>query len=186
MGQVDDVATCVTMDLKTPGNLLYQIGLTKDELGGSHWTLVSETSGGNVPQVDIDGAIATYEATHAAIKSGLIRSCHDISEGGLAAAVAEMAFAGGCGAEVDIAAIEVEGSNADLLRLFAESNSRFVVEVTPENQAAFEAAFDGVAITALGKVTEGDSVTIANGDMTLISETLTKLKSSWQKPLDLA
>ena len=186
MGQVDDVATCVTMDLKTPGNLLYQIGLTKDELGGSHWTLVSETSGGNVPQVDIDGAIATYTATHAAIKSGLIRSCHDISEGGLAAAVAEMAFAGGFGAEVDVAAIEVEGSNADLLRLFAESNSRFVVEVTPENQAAFEAAFDGVAVTALGKVTDGDSVTIANGDMTLISESLAKLKSSWQKPLDLA
>ena len=70
--------------------------------------------------------------------------------------------------------------------MFAESNSRFVVEVTPENQAAFEAAFDGVAVTALGKVTDGDSVTIANGDMTLISESLAKLKSSWQKPLDLA
>ena len=186
MGQVDDVATCVTMDLKSPGNLLYQIGLTKDELGGSHWSLVSETEGGNVPQVDIDMAIATYEATHAAIKSGLIRSCHDISEGGLAAAVAEMAFAGGYGAEVDVATIQIEGANADLLRLFAESNSRFVVEVTPENQAAFESAFGDVAITALGKVTDGDSVTITNGDTALISESLQKLKDAWQKPLDLA
>ena len=186
MGQVDDVATCVTMDLKSPGNLLYQIGVTKDELGGSHWSLVSETAGGNVPQVDIDVAIATYEATHAAIKSGLIRSCHDISEGGLAAAIAEMAFAGGYGAEVDIAGIDVEGSNADLIRLFAESNSRFVAEVTPENQAAFEAAFGDVAVTALGKVTDGDSVTISNGDTSLITETLAKLKSSWQQPLDLA
>jgi phosphoribosylformylglycinamidine synthase len=186
MGQVDDVATCVTMDLKSPGNLLYQIGLTKDELGGSHWSLVSETAGGNVPQVDIDMAIATYEKTHAAIESSLIRSCHDISEGGLAAAVAEMAFAGGFGAEVDIASIAIEGSNGDLLRLFAESNSRFVVEVTPENQAAFESAMSGVAISLLGKVTDGDSVVISNGDAELISESLQKLKSVWQNPLDLA
>ncbi|WP_075081992.1 phosphoribosylformylglycinamidine synthase subunit PurL [Mariniblastus fucicola] len=186
MGQVDDVATCVTMDLKSPGNLLYQIGLTKDELGGSHWSLVSETSGGNVPQVDIDGAIATYNATHAAIKSGLIRSCHDLSEGGLAAAVAEMAFAGGLGAEIDVAGIEVEAANVDLARLFSESNSRFVVEVTPENQADFESAMNNVAVVRLGKVTDGDSVTITSGDTTLISEPLSKLKSSWQKPLDLA
>ena len=183
MGQVDDVSTCITMDLKAPGNLLYQIGLTKDELGGSHWTLVAEKIGGNVPQVDIDGAIATYTATHAAIESRLIRSCHDISEGGLAAAVAEMSFAGGLGADVDVASVEAD---SDLIRLFAESNSRFVVEVTPDNQAAFETAMNGVAIALLGKVTDGDSVTISNGDTKLISESLQKLKSSWQKPLDLA
>ena len=171
------------MDLKSPGNLLYQIGLTKDELGGSHWTIVSESPGGNVPQVDIDGAIATFNATHAAIKSGLVRSCHDMSEGGLAAAVAEMAFAGGFGAEVDIASVEAD---SDLIRLFAESNSRFVVEITPENQAAFETAMNGVSISLLGKVTDGDSVTICNGETKLISESLQKLKSSWQQPLDLA
>ncbi len=185
MGQVDDVSTCITMDLKSPGNLLYQIGLTKDELGGSHWALVSGSSGGSVPQVDIDGAIAIFAATHRAIESKLIRSCHDISEGGLAAAISEMAFAGGFGAEVDVASIEVDGANTDLVRLFAESNSRFVAEVTPENQAAFESSMSGVAISRLGTVTNGDTVTISNSGTNLISESLQKLKSAWQTPLDL-
>jgi phosphoribosylformylglycinamidine synthase len=186
MGQVDDVATCVTMDLKTPGNLLYQIGSTKDEFAGSHWSLVSDSSGGNVPEVDIDSAMKTFEATHAAIKSGLIRSCHDISEGGLAAAVAEMAFAGGFGVEIDVTSVEVDSKNPDLTRLFAESNSRFVVEVTPENQAAFESAMLGITISLLGNVTESDNVTINRGHENLISEPVAKLKSAWQKPLDLA
>ena len=183
MGQVDDVATCVTMDLKEAGNLLYQIGETKNELGGSHWSLVSGASGGHVPQVDIARAKAIFEAVHAAIQSGLIRSCHDISEGGLAAAVAEMAFAGGLGAQVDVAAIEAD---SDLVRLFSESNSRFVVEVTSENQAAFEAAMGEVVLVPLGKVTDGTSVNISNGADQLLSEPVATLKSAWQSPLDLA
>jgi len=182
MGQVDDVATCVTMDLKSPGNLLYQIGTTKDELGGSHWSLVAGATGGNVPQVDIAAAKAIFEAVHSAIESGLIRSCHDISEGGLAAAIAEMAFAGGFGVEVDVSSIEAD---SDLIRLFSESNSRFVVEVTPDNQAKFESAFKDVSVAHLGKTTAGDSVLVSNGSETLLSESLEKLKSVWQQPLDL-
>ena len=182
MGQVDDVATCVTMDLKKPGNLLYQIGETKDELGGSHWSLVAKASGGHVPQVDIDKAKATFESVHAAISSGWIRSCHDISEGGLAAAIAEMAFAGGVGVEVNVAAIDAE---SDLIRLFSESNSRFVVEVTPENQAAFEYAMTGITIVHLGHVSAETTVKISSGSNELISESVSRLKSSWQSPLDL-
>ncbi len=183
MGQVDDVSTCVTMDLKTAGNLLYQIGATKDELGGSHWSLVAGAEGGNVPQVDIDSAKAIFEATHAAIKSGLIRSCHDLSEGGLAAAVAEMAFAGGLGASIDLASVDAA---SDLVGLFAESNSRFLVEVAPENQAAFESAMSGIHISNLGSVSDDGMVSISNGSSQLISEPIDRLKSSWHKPLDLA
>ena len=182
MGQVDDVSTCVTMDLKSPGNLLYQIGETKNELGGSHWSLVAGASGGDVPQVDIASAKAIFEAVHGAIESGLIRSCHDISEGGLVAAVAEMAFSGGVGAEIDVSSIE---ANSDLIRLFSESNSRFVVEITPENQAAFESAFKDLSVSHIGKTTDGDSVLVSNGSDTLVSESLEKLKSVWQQPLDL-
>lgn len=183
MGQVDDVATCVTMDLKETGNLLYQIGETKDELGGSHWSLVANASGGNVPQVDVEKAKSTFEAVHAAIKSGLIRSCHDISEGGLAAAIAEMAFAGGLGAIVDVASVE---AGSDLVRLFSESNSRFVVEVTSDNQLAFEAAMGGVVLVQLGSVSAEQNVSISNGATELISESVGRLKSAWQDPLDLA
>jgi phosphoribosylformylglycinamidine (FGAM) synthase-like enzyme len=94
LGQVDDVETCVTMDLKGPGNLLYLIGETKDEMGGSHYNLVNGLTGGNVPTVDKEMAPKIFRALHQAIKQGLILSCHDLSEGGLAVAAAEMAFAG--------------------------------------------------------------------------------------------
>lgn len=185
MGQVDDVATCVTMDLKSPGNFLYQIGETKDELGGSHWSLVTGSNGGCVPQVEIESAITTFESTHLAIKSGLIRSCHDMSEGGLAAAIAEMAFAGGFGAEVDVRSIPIDGQDKNLARLFAESNSRFIAEVTPDAQEAFEEAMAGVSIGLLGKVTPSKFVKITDGDAVLLSEPIEKLKSAWQSPLDL-
>ena len=185
MGQVDDVATCVTMDLKSPGNFLYQIGETKDELGGSHWSLVTGSNGGCVPKVEIESAITTFESIHLAIKSGLIRSCHDMSEGGLAAAVAEMAFAGGFGAEVDVRSIPVDGQDKNLARLFAESNSRFIAEVTPDAQEAFEEAMAGVSIGLLGKVTANKFVKITDGDAVLLSEPIEELKSAWQSPLDL-
>ena len=97
MGQVDDVATCVSMDLKAAGNLVYQVGQTHDELGGSHLGLVSGASGGRVPRMDPGIALPTFKAVHQGICQGLIRSCHDLSEGGLAVAAAEMAFAGGLG-----------------------------------------------------------------------------------------
>ncbi len=94
--------TCVTMDLKGPGNLLYLIGETKDEMGGSHYNLVNGLTGGNVPTVDKEMAPKIFRALHQAIKQGLILSCHDLSEGGLAVAAAEMAFAGGVGVELKL------------------------------------------------------------------------------------
>ena len=93
----------MTMDLKEPGNLLYLVGATKDELGGSHFALVNDLDGGASAARSIPScATATFAAVHAAIDAGLVRSCHDLSEGGLAAALAEMAFAGGLGIDVEI------------------------------------------------------------------------------------
>ncbi|MBN1395641.1 MAG: phosphoribosylformylglycinamidine synthase, partial [Pirellulales bacterium] len=102
IGLVKDVARCVSMDLKEPGNLLYIVGETKDELGGSHFALVEGLSGGKAPMVDFHRAKATFAALHSAISNGLVRACHDLSEGGMAAAAAEMAFAGGLGAKISL------------------------------------------------------------------------------------
>src|SRR5690606_38322653 len=84
MGQVDDVSRCITMDFKQPGSAIYLVGLTRDELGGSHFALVEGLEGGQVPQVDLTQAPQTLLALHAAIQAGLVRACHDLSEGGLA------------------------------------------------------------------------------------------------------
>ena len=103
LGQIDDVARCVTMDLKSSGNLLYIIGFTRDELGGSHFALVEGLIGGEVPRLDPPLAKKTFAAVHQVIDTGLVRACHDLSEGGLAVAAAEMAFAGGLGLRISLA-----------------------------------------------------------------------------------
>lgn len=181
MGQVEDVGRCVTMDLKAPGSLLYQVGVTREEMGGSHFALTQGLSGGEVPKVDATMAKATFAALYKAIDGGLVRACHDLSEGGLAVAAAEMAFAGGCGAQLSLAhvphAIEPdEDSKQELARLagslpgeeihplatypaataallFAESNTRFLCEVAEEDAGAFEAAMFGVPCARVGEVT---------------------------------
>src|SRR6185436_3777194 len=90
---VDDVRKCVTMDLKESGNLLFVVGVTRDEMGGSHLGLVRGADGGVAPRVRTDEGLAAFDALHAAIAAGLVRACHDLSEGGLVVALAEMAFA---------------------------------------------------------------------------------------------
>lgn len=188
MGQVPDVARCVTMDLKKTGNLIYQIGITGDHLGGSHWSLVTGGSGGNVPTVDTMIAKATFEKLHAAITAGLVRSCHDLSEGGFAAAIAEMAFAGGLGARIDITTMEVAGAVEaellDLVLLFSESNTRFIVEVEPGNREAFEAAMADIAFCHVGEVTDSMQLEIHSDGQSLIDAPIGALKEAWQSPLN--
>ena len=181
LGQVDDVARCVTMDLKQAGNIVYQVGRTHDELGGSHLGLVTGCSGGHVPQVDPGISLATFRAIHQAICQGLIRSCHDLSEGGLAVAAAEMAFAGGLGIRMDIGALSEEvGERA---ALFAESNSRFLCEVAPPQVAAFEQAFEGLALTRVGEVVDDGQLSIEVAGRPLLLRSLDELKEAWQQPL---
>ena len=189
LAQVDDVTTCVTMDLKAAGNLLYQVGTTKNEFGGSHFGLVNDQPGGEVPKVDTAVAKLTFHTLHKAIKNRLVRSCHDMSEGGLAVSVAEMAFAGGFGATVNLDSVPCSSDATDeMTKLFAESNSRFVCEVAPENKAAFEAMMNEIACQQIGTVngTVGaDNVVefVSNGN-TVLSELSDELKTAWQSPLD--
>ena len=187
MGQVDDVSQCVTMDLKESGNLLFQIGNTGNHMAGSHWSLVHNVKGGEVPCVKPDIAKETFAKLHHAIKAGVIRSCHDLSEGGLAACIAEMAFAGGLGVELNIAEIQIDGVNdalRDVVRLFSESNTRFVVEVAPEKRTEFEEQMKGMSIAFLGTTNQGDHVVIKSSDSELLAEKWATLKKVWQSPLD--
>ena len=200
LGQVDDVGRCVSMDLKEPGNLLYLVGLTSDELGGSHFALIENLSGGEVPKVDPQRAKATFAALHQAIDDGQVRACHDLSEGGLAAAAAEMAFAGGLGAEISLANVphlpspSGRGAGGEGLAdshqalpaavlLFSESNTRFLCEVRPQSAAAFESTLANVPHARIGEVTENNRLEITSDGDIIVSANLTSLKEAWQKPL---
>jgi phosphoribosylformylglycinamidine synthase len=190
LGQIDDVARCVTMDLKSPGNLLYIIGLTNDELGGSHYAMVEGLSGGEVPKVDAAMAKQTFAAVHQAINSGLVRACHDLSEGGLAVAAAEMAFAGNLGARIELSNLPSpygrgaggEGIPPAAL-LFSESNTRFLCEIEPAKAAAFDSLFEDIPHASIGEVVDSGKLEILFDGKTLIAAELATLKEAWQSPL---
>jgi phosphoribosylformylglycinamidine synthase subunit PurSL len=181
MGQVPDVRHCVTMDLKEPGNLLLLVGTTFDELGGSHWAEARGLEGGLVPRVDPKAAPPIFRALHRAISGRLIRSCHDLSEGGLAVALAEMAIAGGLGAEVLFAQDPLPLHPAALL--FSESTTRFVLEVRPKAASAVFQVFDGLAIDLIGAVVAEPVLKVLEPKSTLIDVPLSALKEAWQAPL---
>ena len=182
-----DVTKAISMDAKTPDNLIYILGMTKNELGGSHYYYIHGFTGNSVPGVDIEVGKKTMDLLASAAGKGLVRSCHDCSEGGLAVAAAEMSFAGGYGMELDLSQVPVEeGVDRDDVILFAESNSRFIVEVQPQKQKEFEEAISGIPYGYIGKVLDDDIFTILsqNGEK-VISEKISDLKEAWQATLRL-
>ncbi len=187
LGQLDDVEQAVTMDLKAAGNVLLLIGPTANELGGSHFAQVNGLEGGAVPRVDLALAPRIFSAVHDAIRQGFVRSCHDLSEGGLAVAVSEMAFAGGLGVSLDLQSLaKSSGLGDDLVLLFSESNSRFILEVLATAQAAVESLCRSANVPAikLGEIASTDRVQIrSTAGALVIDSTLDELKQCWKQPL---
>jgi phosphoribosylformylglycinamidine synthase len=184
MGQIDDASKAITMDFKQSGNAIYLVGSTREELGGSHAAMVLKKSGGHVPKVDTAIAMESYRKLHAAIDRGLVVSCHDLSEGGLAVAIAEMAFAGELGAELDLTQMRNSSFIDAPVALFSESNSRLLVEVTPAHTKEFENAMNGVTWYRLGSVTSGDCITIHCDGTEVVNVPWRDLRDAWRSPLD--
>ncbi|HUS90721.1 MAG TPA: phosphoribosylformylglycinamidine synthase subunit PurL [Phycisphaerae bacterium] len=182
---LDDAGRCLTADAKEAGNYLFLLGRTGPQLGGSHYLLVEGAQTGNdVPPVDLATNTRVMRALQAAIESGTVRSCHDLSEGGLAVGAAEMAFAGGLGVDLDLAALPTNGSIPDAARLFAESAGRFLVEVAPAHYDAFLRLVKDCPFAELGKVTDSARIVLRNGAKPLIDLPLADAKSAWQKTFD--
>jgi len=184
---MEDVTKAVTMDAKKAGNVVYVVGMTRHELGGSHFYGLRGETGGAAPQVRPEEGLKAFRGLSSATAARLVRSCHDCSEGGLAVAAAEMAFAGALGMDLYLTNVptDLEDPRDDTL-LFSESNSRFVVEVAPQDCAAFEAALTqaGAPFGAVGRVVAEPAFRVRGlrGDL-LIDEPIAELKEAWQKPL---
>jgi phosphoribosylformylglycinamidine synthase II len=183
LGIVPDARKSVTMDLKKAGNLIVVVGVTKAEMGGSHFNLVTGATGGAIPKADPTAAFKTFAAIHRAISEGLVRSCHDASEGGLATALAEMAFAGGFGVEADFTKIPMDGDLNEVERLFSESCSRFIVEIEPGKRSVFETALSECSFAVVGEVKDRPVVSIRIGTEVVVNEGIEGLKNSWRAPL---
>jgi len=182
---VDDIRQCVTMDLKEPGNPVYLVGLTRDELGGSHWYALKGEIGANVPKANLALAPRIFAAVHKAITSGCVRACHDLSEGGLAVAAAEMAFGGDLGLRLDLAAVPREEGLEDSAKiLFSESLTRFLVEVPRARAARFEKLLKGLPCARIGEVTRKAQLVVRGvGGKTVIKADCEAMRKAWKKPL---
>ncbi|MCW4002225.1 MAG: phosphoribosylformylglycinamidine synthase subunit PurL [Candidatus Bathyarchaeota archaeon] len=185
IGVNPDIRKTVSMELKQPGNLLYLVGKTYSELGGSHYYQHKEILGKNVPKVRLDQAKRTMDLMTKVIDSGYLRSCHDLSEGGLAVASAEMAFSSGFGMELDLTKVPrtKELSRNDYI-LFSESNSRFLVEVQEKRKEDFEAVMKDIACAEIGRVKKDDYLSVYGlSGKEAVNTELGKLRRRWQSVL---
>ncbi len=184
IGKIDDLRKAVTMDAKAQGDLVYLLGQTCDELGGSEYYAMHNTVGRNVPRVDATKAMLRYRTVNAAQEEGLLASCHDLSDGGLGVALAETAFAGGFGMNIDLRKVPVTAALREDKLLYSESASRLLVTVRPANRDRFEKLFAGQDFACLGEVSSGHllQITGLQGDP-LIRSTIEDLKEAWQSPL---
>jgi phosphoribosylformylglycinamidine synthase subunit PurSL len=184
IGIVPDLAATGSMFLKEPGNALYLVGATGDDLGGSLAARVSGAVGGRAPQVILEQARETLQAVHGVVRERLARSVHDLSDGGLAVALAEMALAGNLGASVNLESIPVlTGALDEGTLLFAESPSRFLVEVAPGDAPAFELALGTVPHASVGEVTGDGQLTILSRGKPVVQSPVERLKATWQATL---
>ncbi len=185
IGRMDDVTKAVSMDIKKPGSHLYLLGITKKELGASEYFAEHGIVGSSIPKVDADTAMMRYQKLHTAIMDSRVKAAHDMSDGGLAVSLAEMAFAGGCGIRIELGAVQTEGSLLDTEILYSESPSRIVIEVSKEHAADIERLFGGDA-RRIGETTTDKNMVVFGQDATiLIDQDLDTLMKAWKEPLDL-
>jgi phosphoribosylformylglycinamidine synthase subunit PurSL len=190
MSVIADAGRCISSDAKAVGNHIFIVGASGPELGGSHYLLAEGLPTGNdVPPVNPAGHRRQMAAVQEAIAAGAVRACHDLSEGGLAVAAAEMAFGGELGIELDLAALPVSRNGFDRAKslgaaamLFGESAGRFLCEVPPEKFDAFCRAMGEVPFAELGRVTEHPHLVIrglGGGKNLLIDVGIHELRQAW-------
>jgi phosphoribosylformylglycinamidine synthase len=177
---VQDVKTCVTMDAKFPGDLVYVLGETRNELGGSEYYQLMDKIGLHVPKIDVSHVWPLYLALHQAIRQGLVSSAHAVSKGGLAVHLAMVAMAGELGMEVHIGKSPSRPGLSSAQLLYSESAGRFVVTVNPARRAAFEKLFASMPVACIGGVTETQRFKVQRGKGELIiDEDVSDLKKAW-------
>ncbi|WHY67435.1 phosphoribosylformylglycinamidine synthase subunit PurL [Neobacillus sp. SuZ13] len=172
VGLVTDLDHITTQHFKQNGDLIYLVGETKDEFGGSELQkLLNGKVFGKAPELNVTIEKERQNQVLAAIRAGVVESAHDLSEGGLAVALAECLFANEkLGAEVSIAGNSVSA-------LFSETQSRFLLTVKAEDKNEFESLVDAVQI---GTVNESAKLQITNGESTVLEASIEELKAAWK------
>jgi len=184
MGKIEDVRKAVTMDVKRAGDVVYMVGETLDELGGSEYYAMLGYVGNKVPKVDGSRAKRIYLALSRAIDLELVASCHDCSDGGLGVALAESSFAGGLGMEVDLGKVPARGIARNDTLFYSESASRFIVTLSPHHKEAFEEVMKGYPVAEIGRTVADSIFTIVGlGGEVVVDANIGELKEAWKGTL---
>jgi phosphoribosylformylglycinamidine synthase len=183
VGIVEDIRTCVTSDFKKEGNLVYLVGKqTEKELGGSEYYKYMKVEGGCVPKTDPVVLEHCMKGLIVCMKKKYVGACHDVSEGGIAVCLSEMAIGGDRGATIDVSEIG-NGLRTDF-KLFSESNTRWIVEVKKDKQTEFEKLLkkEHTTFILLGK-TKGKHLVIQDNKKTVVDLGVDVLRECWTKPI---
>ena len=184
-GVVEDASHVRGASLRRSNSAIFMVGNTEDEMGASVYARQKGISGAKVPQTDCAKNYELYKAYYdKALTQGLVLSAHDLSEGGLAVAAAEMAFSGIGGMQLDLDALPtVNGWQNNAVPCFSESTGRFLVEVDEDMAAEFEAAMAGFPCARIGSATTDGQLTITAKGSTVLQAEIAELKSIWKNGL---
>jgi phosphoribosylformylglycinamidine synthase len=181
IGVVPNAGHCVTMAPTGPGDTLYLLGTTDGALGGSYHASLRGSSAGDLPRARPETAALMRRLTRA-MRRGLISACHDLSEGGLAVAAAEMAIAGGVGISLDLCGMPAETDDLDAL-LFCETPGRFLLTVCEADRSRFERCMGAAPLAPLGETTREQRVLLRHGRESAIDLPLTAVEAAWRGAL---
>ena len=186
VGVIPDIRKAVTADLKHPGDPIYLLGRTYFELGGSEYYRLRGFVGMSVPKVRLEEARATMKGLIKAIDSGCVKACHDLSEGGLGVAAAEMAFSGGLGLEIWLdRVVKSDDLQRDDYILFSESNNRFLVEVPQNRKEEFERIMEGAVYSLIGRTKRERSLSVYGlKGMKVVEADLDNMMMAWKRTLE--
>jgi len=191
VGRIKDYSKAVTMDVKRAGDLIYILGTTDDETGASeYYRYVGEKErgeayiGNKIPKVNPDKALELYNRLSTTIDKGLIHSAHTPTMGGLGIGFAKMAFGGNLGLDINLQKIPGKNIARNDVLLFSETNSRFIVSVSPENKDEFEKIMEGIVYSLIGQVITDKRLKIKglNGKL-ILDDDISELKDSWKSTL---
>ena len=174
LGVVDALQHVTGSSIRKPGSKLCIMGTTADEIGGSVYARQKGIKDAAVPKTDVARALADYRKFHELLSSGKVLSAHDISEGGLAVAAAEMGFSLKAGVRLDLDALPCTGDVANAAKLFSESTGRILFEVAPEDAGYFP---------VVGETEEGGKLVVESGGQPVVDVYLEELKAIWKEGL---
>ena len=179
IGIVPDMRRACTSHFKQPGNCIFLLGETREELGGSLLGQLLGWNGGDPPSLP-EEPLKRYRAVHAAMRAGLIQSCHDLSEGGLAVALSEMCLGGRLGATVDIAAAIGDGYSHPQVPLFSETNGRLLLEVAPSDRAALDEILSEQPVSFIGEVTDSGQLALTRNRQPIFNISIAEIVDAWK------